>query len=248
MTKAIEVILTASEVRRRAQHMVALDGGWADTGLDQKELDTTIEEAIQAEEKKIESRPGVIVYPDNNLPGYGVNEEDLAECFKSRAQGDKNYHLLKLIWNGISYVETENVSGVPHEMLSAKNTVEILSHYRGFGKLIRDGYIATEDWKITKEQLKEMSAEQVVSKLVSYGCRYKAMSDLREKGYTGFPTGSGDLIKRIRALNKQVKDRFMRLLDIPEPEVPPLGKNEYIEGIAFLMKKVHKANTPKKHK
>jgi hypothetical protein len=244
MAESIETI-TGYELRRRAQHMVALDGGWADTGLSQEELDATIEDAVLAEEKRIRETAGVKVL-ENTHPGYGINEKDLKNCFQSRSQGDKNFFLLKMIWHGINYVELEGVYGVPHNMLSSMNTFEILALYRGFGKLIRDGYVGpTKTDRITKEELKEMPAEQVASKLVGYGCKYAAMIALRQKGYTEFPTGPGDLVKRIELFDKQTKDRLMRLLDISEPEVPEQGKEALYKCTASFMHRLYRANTQK---
>ncbi|MBW2981276.1 hypothetical protein KY343_00205 [Candidatus Woesearchaeota archaeon] len=250
MAEAIDEILTESEVRRVAYSMLALDGHWGViiSAEGKQKGNQLLEEALDAEIEKIRSRPGVSVLPDNSLPGYGIDEKDLYECFSSRTQGDKNFYLLRQICRGIFYVETEGVSGIPHEILSAENTFEILSNYRAFGKLIKDDCIKTDDWKTTREELKEMPAELVVSKMVSYGCRYAAMVAMRQKGYIRFPTESGDLIKRIKPLSKQVKDKFMQLLDIPEPEVPQLTKKEYIETISEFMHKLYKRNTSKKHK
>ena len=250
MAEAIEKILTESEVKRRAYSMLTLDGHWGViiTREGEEKGNQLLEEALSAEVEKIRSRPGVAVYPDNNLPGYGVNQEDLDNCFGSRTQGKKNFYLLRQTCRGIYYVETEGVSGVPHEMLSAENTFEILACYRAFGKLIKEDFIKTDDWKITREELKDMSPELVASKMVGYGCRHAAMIAMRQKGHTKFPTRRGDLIKRIKPLSKQVKDRFMQLLDIPEPEVPQLTKKELIANISSYMQKLYRRNTSKKHK
>ena len=61
--------------------------------------------------------------------------------------------------------------------------------------------------------LKNMPAELAISKMISYGCRHDALYTMRNRGFTGFPTERGDLIKRIVPFTQQTKDRFMTLLD-----------------------------------
>ncbi len=180
----------------------------------------------------------------NSLLGYGVNEKNL-DCFKERDSFNMNYNMLRQIWLGLNYVETET-SGVPHEILSVMNTSEILSLYRGFGKLIRDGHIKKGRRRTKKEELKSMPIEQVISRMISYGCNHKAMAALTKVGYTQFSTKSRDLAKRIKPLSRQVKDRFMKLLDAPKIKVEDLEtKEDYITAISSFMQGLYDRNSQK---
>jgi len=181
----------------------------------------------------------------NSLPGYGVNETTLS-CFRARYQGNVNYYLLRQIWCGLTYTETENGQGTPHVFLASMNTSEDLALERGFGKLIKDSYIELGKRRITIEDLRSMPAERVVSQMVSYGVRHKAMQNMKRRGYTKFPTESGDLIRRIKALDKKAKNRFMDLLDSPEIEVEEFEENEeYIIAISSFMQELCRRNTQK---
>ena len=180
----------------------------------------------------------------NSLPGYGVNETTLS-CFRARYQGNKNHYLLRQIWRGLNYTETDS-SGMPHTFSASMNTSEDLAIERGFGKLIKDGYIELGKRKIPIEELKSTPTEKVVSQMVSYGMRHKAMQVMKGRGYTGFPTGSGDLIKRIKVLDKKSKGKFMELLDAPEIEIEEFEDNEeYITAIAAFMQELYHRNTQK---
>ena len=206
MATGIKEILTNSGLRFRARENVSSEGC----------LELLLDEAIQDEEEKIRSRKDVAVYDDNSLPGYGVNKKDMKPCFKPVYHGDINYKLLRQIWYGLNYVELEGKQGVPHEILSAMNTSEILSLYRGFAKLIENRSIPADKENISIDKLKTMSAEEVVSKIVGYGCQHPAMIGMQKKGHAKFPTRPYDLIKRIRPLSKQVKAAFMQLLESKE--------------------------------
>lgn len=178
----------------------------------------------------------------NSLPGYGINEQALS-CFKPKYQGDINFYLVRQIRRGLTYTETES-SSMPHIFLASMNTSEDLALERGFGKLIKDGYIELRKRRITIEDLKGMPAEKAVSQMVSYGMRHKAMQAMKRKGYTKFPTKSGDLIRRIKALDRKSKGKFMALLDSPEIEVEEFeDKEEYIAAIASFIKGLCDRNT-----
>ena len=180
----------------------------------------------------------------NSLAGYGVNEKNLS-CFRARYQGDINFYLLRQIWRGITYTETES-SGILHIFLASMNTSEDLALERSFGKLIKDGYIELGKRKIPIEELKSIPAEKAVSQMVSYGMRHKAMQTMKKRGYTRFPTGSGDLIRRIKALDRKSKDKFMELLDNPEIEIADFkDKGEYIAAVASFMQELYHRNTQK---
>ena len=179
----------------------------------------------------------------NSLPGYGINETTLS-CFKARYQGNKNYYLLRQIWRGLNYTETES-SGTPHILLASMNTSEDLALERGFGKMIKDGYIELGKRRITIKDLKSMPAERVVSQMVGYGMRHRAMHAMKRRGYAEFPTGSGDLIRRIKALDEKSKGEFIGLLDNPEIlKVEEFEDNkEYIAAIAAFMQELFRRNT-----
>ncbi len=206
MATGIKEILTVSGLKSRAREKV-ISGGC---------LELLLDGAIQDKEEEIRSRKDVAVYDDNSLSGYGVKKRDMIPCFKRVYKGDINYKLLRQIWYGLNYVELEGKQGVPHEMLSAMNTSEVLSLYRGFTKLIENKSIPNEKGNISIDKLKTMSAEEVVSKIVGYGCQHPAMGDMQKKGHTKFPTRPYDLIKRIRPLSEKVKAAFMQLLDSKE--------------------------------
>lgn len=283
MVKDIEEILTKSTVRARALHLVALDGiNWekirATEGQDK--ADQLLEEFIKTTEEEIGSRKGVAVLDGNSLGGYGVDYGDLS-CFRGKGEGrfDMNYKLLRQIWYGLNYVEVpEEVPGIPHEFLSTMNTFEILSLYRAFARLIEYGNIPTGKGKetISKDELKAMPAELIISKMVGYGCRHKALSTMRKRGCDYFPTKRGDLIKRIRPFNRELKDRFRRLLDnrrrttklteergeYPDFEDPCyygidarrglltikgyFGRKKYTGAIAYFMERLYNRNTQQK--
>ncbi|MBU0629234.1 MAG: hypothetical protein KKC75_08665 [Nanoarchaeota archaeon] len=214
-----KVLLTESSLRTKAAHMVALHGtNWEGIRRSEgtKRANQLLEEVIADETDKIASRVGVTVFKDNSFPGYGINYDNLS-CFRGKGEGrfDMNYNLLRQIWYGMNYVEVpEENSGVPHEFLAAMNTFEILSLYRAFARLIEKSSIPTGSGKktISIKELRELPAEIVISKMVGYGCRHQAISTMRQRGWNYFPTGRGDLIKRIKPFGYQLKDRFMKLL------------------------------------
>ena len=173
MATGIKEILTESGLKIKARENVSSEGC----------LELLLEGSIQDEVEKIRSRKDVAVCPDNSFPGYGVKSRDMNPSFKPVYQGDINYKLLRRIWYGLNYVELEGKQGVPHEILSAMNTSEILSLYRGFTKLIERRSLPTDKGNISLDALKEMSAEDVVSKIVGYGCKHQAMIDMQKKGH-----------------------------------------------------------------
>jgi hypothetical protein len=203
MAPRVKEILTDSGLSSRARENVVSEGC----------LGLLVDDLIQDEEARIRSKGDVLVCPDNSLPGYGVKKKDITDSFKPRYQGDINYSMLRQILYGLNYVEIEGEQGVPHEMLSAMNTSEVLSLYRGFTKLIERGKLPTDKGSVSLDDLKEMSAEEVVSKIVGYGCKRKAMGAMQKKGHTKFPTKPYDLIKRIKPLSEKVKAAFMKLLE-----------------------------------
>jgi hypothetical protein len=223
MAKDIEEILTKSELGRRARHRVNLDGYWGIIRQNEgaSKTDKMLEQAIQDEEEKIASRSNVLVFEDNSLPGYGIDSSTMSAF---RGLGAENFamnnQLLRQIWCGLNQTEVEGQPGIPHEFLSAMNTLEILSLYRAFGRLMKYGNMELDKERISREQLKQMPAEQAVSKMVGYGCRHQAVQAMRKRGCSYFPTGKGDLIKRIKPFNDNVKDTFMQLLDAPTRTSP----------------------------
>ena len=221
MVKGVEeIVLTETALRQKASHMVAIDGvNWEQIRAREGEAKAArlLEEAIEAEKESIASQPGVDIFKDNSEPGYGVNYDNLS-CFRSKGQAsfDQNYLLLRQIWYGINYVEVPGrKSGVPHEFLSAMNTSEILSLYRAFARLLEKRNIPTGKGEetISKEELKGMPVELVISKMVGYGCRHQAMAAMTKRGWTYFHTRRGDLIRRIKPFGQRTKDKFMELLD-----------------------------------
>jgi len=254
---AVTEILSHSGLRTRAiEELVS-------RGVEQPSL-----EDITFEEGRISSKEGVVIYHDNGK-AYGADKKDMS-CFRSKAgKSDKNYEALRQISSGIYYAEG-NIEdkdwkpgeyGAPHEMLATMNTSEIFGFYSGLTMLI-EGIVPEGKTKpLSREELKKMEPEKVVSMLVGYGySRRHVMQTMAERGCSHFPTERGDLIKRIKSLSQGVKDEIMKLLDVPKRDIPdpcydeskpgnrrtgPYGKNTYIKHIVASLEKLYQANTQK---
>ena len=238
----ITEILTNSGVRTRAVEELVL-GGVGKPSLEQ----------ITAQQERILSESDIDLFKDNDQPGYGA-VKDIFSAFMGRGQKgfDINYNVLGQIWRGLNYVE--NAGGVPHEMLSAMNTGEIIALYRAFAKLIEKGKIEVKKGTYLKaEELQKMKPEEALSKMMGYGYRRTAMGSLRRKGVTYFPAQSGDLARRVTPLSQGVKDRFMDLFDLsqykgikienPTTKKGKIGKEQYIDAICAHTDKLYQVNT-----
>ncbi len=238
-------ILTHSGLRARVLEELALE-----------DVKSPSLEQITGKEDELIGRENICLYKDNSRPGYGI-EEEIFSAFMGRGQKgfDINYNILGQILRGMKYVESADGRGIPHEILTSMNTAEIAASYRAFAKLIEDGKIETErGYHIKADELRQMPIEKAISEMIGYGLRRSAMGSLRKKGVTYFPTGHGDLARRIKPLSQSVKDRFMALLDLsqypdginaPTKKKGATGKRVYISAICYFMDDVYKRNTQK---
>lgn len=111
-----------------------------------------------------------------------------------------DYETIRDIFYGINQMD------VPDAMLSAMNPTEIFALYCGLYS------VKTGRLKIGKS----MHADGLVSKIISYS--FGKHSDLAHEHNASkkiYPTGRGDLQKRIRALDRNVTDNFLRGLAQP---------------------------------
>ncbi len=203
-------LMTIPALYSRAVHMVTLEGiNLFDLKKAGKNIDKIVNEIIADKAQNIKSRPNVEILGINDLPGYGLSIDALS-CFKGRGakKFDMNLNLLRMIWLGLNYTEKGDHK-VPSEILGSLNSGEILSVYRAYGKLIRDGFIEYASHKIRREELIKYSAEEFVSKMVGYGCRHDAMEIMNGRGYHEFPTGKGDLIARVSAFTPSIKNELI---------------------------------------
>ncbi|MBW2980877.1 hypothetical protein KY360_05670 [Candidatus Woesearchaeota archaeon] len=254
-------ILTASNLRKRVVQRLTSEGRFEQ--LLEESLIADTEQAI-IDEGSIED-----VFLDNSLEAYGANKKDMS-CFRAKAGPDKNYEALRQIFFGLYYAEgniegkdwnpNKEKYGAPHEMLATMNTSEVFGFYSGLTMMI-EGIVPEGKTKpLSREELKEMKPEKVVSMLVGYGYsrRHVMQTAMAERGCYHFPTEPGDLAKRIKSLSQGVKDKIMNLLDVPKRDIPdpcydktqpgnrragPYGKNTYIKHIEISMAKLHKTNT-----
>lgn len=267
----MEVILTQSSLREQAIETLN------DEELHLfKKTEQPLEETVQATGQNIGSKDEVTVFEDNSLAAYGVNYENMS-CFRGKGHSKfaMNDNLLRQIWHGLNYAEIPDQNiGVPPQFLSAMNTFEILSLYRAFARLLENGNVPTgkDRETISKEELKTMPAEMVISKMVGYGCKHAALWRMRERGWTYFPTRRNDLIKRIRAFSPETKNNFIRLLDNPKRNIElkvafaefgvfynpvydgastnrrvrnmrgPIARRKYCQAISYFLNELYKGN------
>lgn len=105
---------------------------------------------------------------------------------------------------------------IPYEMAVAMNPFELIGAYYAAGYIKKNDSASIRKGKVTFEELKQKPAEEVIS-ILNQIFFYNEPRGFRIKKHfrEQHTTKPGDLIKRIKALDPVVKERFMESFGQP---------------------------------
>lgn len=172
-------------------------------------------------EKKVEDAPQLEMV--NDLHNFGVTTENLNPfLYKISGEGRKplddrsNGYVLENAVLGAYNVESlDGQFGIPFSMLTRMNTPEILALYIGIQQRKYDRAISTRTHLFDEAvDLGRTDFPRLMSELVGIGYRYRGIQNMANegRGFAGFSTAPGDLIKRMQDIPPEDREKFIQSL------------------------------------
>ena len=219
---------------KTARHLMALEGFWGQTRdeIGKAKFDKLVE---QETVRLADSLPDIIL---NSEPAYGVTEEDLVASFDNSRIG--NYEALENMLIGL------NNADVPHKILAALNSSELLALYLGIGQLKKQGsirYGMKNQRDIPYTELIEKGFEEQISLLISYGYRRRGIRVMRERGFTSHPNKRGQLRQRMSKIDSRTREQFRESLGYSLRMHQKQDRESLIKNLAYQLSEVYERNT-----